>query len=176
MGEYVVAGSPVSFGYVHSVSQDAAMISGNFYEATYDIGPPGAMSGDLWKTEMIPQIQANIENTPGCYFRYAYVEPNGQMKVQWYYDDSVYGVTSDGIRATAAPIIYIAAFLAAAVLAVLFAYIMWQTLVVVKEGIETAGPTFDIAIIAGSVVLVSVAAYIIWKIINEKTSGKSTNN
>lgn len=157
MGEYVEFGYKANIigNYIPDTTQ---MISGKYYEATYNIG---SANNEGWKTEFISNLRMQIESQPGCYFQYAYVEPNGQLRVQWLYDYTTYAslmAESGNPVPTAIPIIVVAVIIALALVAIT-AYFTYQIIQSIKEGVATLGPDFSIIMILIGLAAVGVVAY-----------------
>ena len=90
MSEYADIGSEVKGGRTYLDPHSTYMENGKYYEATYNVGGIQPIYDPDWREVALQKAQEAVEDTPGCYFSYGYVEPNGQVRVQWLYDYDAY--------------------------------------------------------------------------------------
>lgn len=136
------------------------MVDGRYYEATYALGDT-VTQDEAWMTNFPARLQYEIENQPGCYFRYAYIEPGGILRVQWLYDYSQYAsvMAASGTPVPAAvPLVIVAIVIGLAIIAII-AYFVSQTILTIKEGVATLGPEYSIIMILVGLAAVGVVAY-----------------
>lgn len=142
------------------ISDTKNMISGRYYEATYALGDT-VTQDEAWRTTFPAYLQSQVESTPGCYFRYAYIEPGGTLRVQWLYDYNQYAsvMAASGMPVpVGAPLVIAAVVIALAIIAII-AYFVSQTILTIKEGVATLGPEYSIIMILVGLAAVGVVAY-----------------
>lgn len=128
MTEYAEVGEEVHGSRTYLNPDTTYMENGKYYEAIYDVGGIQPIYDPNWREEALFRAQSAVESTPGCYLSYAYVQPNGQVKVQWLYDYDAYmsQARSLGINVPMVPPLILAVIVivaVAAAIAVIFLYL-----------------------------------------------------
>lgn len=164
MSEYAYTGSEIKGSRKYLDPNTTYMENGKYYEATYNVGGIQPIYDPDWREVAILKAQEAVENTPGCYLNYAYVEPSGQVRVQWLYDYDAYaysaGISPTGVPLILAAIVVIA--IASAIMAIFLYLTISQFAIVSPESNDTLKWIgISIAAVAGS-----VAVYFVIKAID----------
>jgi hypothetical protein len=164
MSEYAYAGSELTGSREYLDPNSTYMENGKYYEATYNVGGIQPIYDPDWREVAILKAQEAVEKTPGCYLNYAYVEPNGQVRVQWLYDYNAYAY-SEGMVPTAFPVVLAAIVVIAVAVAItaIFLYLTVSQFAIISpesaDAIKWIG--IGIAAIAGA-----IAVYFVVKTID----------
>lgn len=160
MSEYAYAGSEIKGSREYLDPNSTYMENGKYYEATYNVGGIQPIYDPDWREVALLKAQEAVEKTPGCYLNYAYVEPNGQVRVQWLYDYDAYAYSLSEYGESVpmvAPIVLAAIVVIAIAVAItaIFLYLTVSQFSIISpessEAIKWIG--IAIAAIAGSITL-----------------------
>ncbi len=144
------------------------MENGKFYESTYNVGGIQPLYDPDWREVAIQKAQEAVEETPGCFIRYAYVEPNGQVRVQWLYDYDAYAysMSEKGISVPKVAPLVLAGYVVIAIAVAITAIFLYLTI----SEFSTLNPETAESVkwigIAIAAVAGSVAVYFIVKAID----------
>lgn len=160
MSEYAYAGSEIKGSREYLDPHSTYMENGKFYESTYNVGGIQPIYDPDWRDIALLKAQEAVEKTPGCYFAYGYVEPNGQVKVQWLYDYDAYAysLAERGETVPMVPPLVLAAIVVIAIsiaITAIFLYLTISQFSIISpessEAIKWIG--IGIAAIAGTIAL-----------------------
>lgn len=159
MSEYVTSGDEIYGSRTYLDPNSTYMENGKYYEAIYDVGGIQPIYDPNWREEALFKAQEAVESTPGCFLNYAYVEPNGQVRVQWLYDYDAYAAVSRSRGAEvplAIPVLaYVVVIAIAAAIAAIFLYLVMSQFSMLSPETSDTVKWVSVAVvaIAGAIII-----------------------